>query len=180
MFLYSSFLLAENKESNLHQAPYFSKQMRPPTITHYKWWLRVAVYIISLLSGQSTATLLGELYYDKGGNSKWMATFVQSAGFPILIPLFFFFLPTTSTTSQGRYAAWKSWFQHSSAHPSVESCACPCTPATSQGETAARQDRLQSNSAHPSDESCVYPCSSATTYHHPFATLPFFRPNIGR
>lgn len=44
-------------------------------------------YILLLLSGQSSATLLGRLYYDKGGNSKWMATLVQSAGFPILLPL---------------------------------------------------------------------------------------------
>ncbi|KAJ7011265.1 purine permease 21-like isoform X3 [Populus alba x Populus x berolinensis] len=43
------------------------------------------------ITGQSAATLLGGLYYDKGGNSKWMATFVQSAGFPILLPLLFFF-----------------------------------------------------------------------------------------
>ncbi|XP_076908901.1 putative purine permease 11 [Bidens hawaiensis] len=54
---------------------------------HYRWWLRVVVYIIFLLAGQATATLLGGLYYDKGGNSKWMATLVQSAGFPILIPV---------------------------------------------------------------------------------------------
>lgn len=67
-----------------------------PTIKHYKRWFRVALYIIFLLAGQSTATLLGRLYYDKGGNSKWMATFVQSAGFPILIPLQFFFSPSTN------------------------------------------------------------------------------------
>ena len=47
-----------------------------------------------LLAGQSAATLLGRLYYDKGGNSKWMATLVQSAGFPILTPLLCFFHPT--------------------------------------------------------------------------------------
>ncbi|XP_071736577.1 probable purine permease 11 [Rutidosis leptorrhynchoides] len=67
-----------------------------PKTKTYKWWLRVAVYIFFLLAGQATATLLGELYYDKGGNSKWMATFVQSAGFPILIPALLFILRSTS------------------------------------------------------------------------------------
>lgn len=49
------------------------------------------IYTIFVLSGQSVATLLGRLYFEKGGKSKWMATIVQPAGFPILIPFYFFF-----------------------------------------------------------------------------------------
>lgn len=67
--------------------------------TNYSWWLRVTIYSLFLLAGQSAATLLGRLYYDKGGNSKWMATFVQSAGFPVLLPLLFFFPSSTKLTT---------------------------------------------------------------------------------
>ncbi|KAM6588509.1 hypothetical protein CsatA_011114 [Cannabis sativa] len=74
-----------------------------PKLIHYKWWLRVMIYIVFIIAGQSAATLLGRLYYDKGGNSKWIATLVQSAGFPILIPLLFFFsspIKPNNTTTQ--------------------------------------------------------------------------------
>ncbi|KAF3448189.1 hypothetical protein FNV43_RR08902 [Rhamnella rubrinervis] len=76
------------------------RQMGLPKLVEYTWWIRITIYTLFLLTGQSAATLLGRLYYDKGGNSKWMATFVQSAGFPILLPLLFFFTsPTKSTTT---------------------------------------------------------------------------------
>lgn len=48
------------------------------------------VYTIFVLGGQLVATILGRLYYDKGGNSKWMATLVINAGYPILLPLYLF------------------------------------------------------------------------------------------
>ncbi|XP_027182670.1 probable purine permease 11 [Coffea eugenioides] len=79
----------ENKELNsqLRMPSTATTQQRLPTYKDYMWWFRVSLYIVSLLAGQSAATLLGRLYYDKGGNSKWMATFVQSAGFPVLLPI---------------------------------------------------------------------------------------------
>lgn len=52
----------------------------------------MAIYMLSLLSGQSVALLLGRLYFGKGGKSKWMATLVQTAGFPVLLP--FYISPT--------------------------------------------------------------------------------------
>lgn len=49
----------------------------------------MAIYSVLVLSGQSAATLLGRLYYEKGGNSEYVAALMQCAGFPILIPLLF-------------------------------------------------------------------------------------------
>ncbi|KAE8658478.1 putative purine permease 9 [Hibiscus syriacus] len=77
----------QNQDKDLSSA----NQPQSSRFRHYKWWIRVISYIVFLIAGQSAATLLGRLYYDKGGNSKWMATFVQSAGFPILLPLLFYF-----------------------------------------------------------------------------------------
>ncbi|KAK8693367.1 hypothetical protein V6N13_070952 [Hibiscus sabdariffa] len=69
----------------------------------WQWWLMVATNILFLIVGQAAAVLLGRFYYDQGGNSEWMATFVQTAGFPILfIPLFLLRpsrKPETSTSS---------------------------------------------------------------------------------
>ncbi|XP_028754823.1 probable purine permease 10 [Neltuma alba] len=60
-------------------------------------WLRIALYVVSVLLGQSAATLLGRLYYQEGGNSKWLATLVQLVGFPILLPLYS--IPASKQTS---------------------------------------------------------------------------------
>ena len=65
---------------------------------HWKWWFMVVINILFLLVGQTSAMLLGRFYYDQGGNSKWMATLVQTAAFPILfIPLYLF--PSPPNTS---------------------------------------------------------------------------------
>ncbi|XP_048320134.2 probable purine permease 10 isoform X3 [Ziziphus jujuba] len=48
----------------------------------------MTIYTFFLLSGQSVATLLGRLYFDKGGKSKWMGTIVQLIGFPIFLPYY--------------------------------------------------------------------------------------------
>ncbi|XP_027189255.1 purine permease 21-like [Cicer arietinum] len=64
-----------------------------------RYYLKVAIYVALILVGQSSATLLGRLYYEKGGKSKWMATLVQLAGFPILLPYYFFILSSKKFTT---------------------------------------------------------------------------------
>ncbi|KDP45955.1 hypothetical protein JCGZ_11858 [Jatropha curcas] len=88
----------ETPDSNKGYLFSVDDKLQLPKLVHYKWWLRVTCYTLFVLSGQSAATLLGRLYYDKGGNSKWMATFVQSAGFPILLPLLFFVSPSANSS----------------------------------------------------------------------------------
>ncbi|CAH9086659.1 unnamed protein product [Cuscuta europaea] len=66
----------------------------------YTWWVRIGLYIIFLVAGESAGTLLGRFYYDKGGNSMWTATLVQSAGFPVFLPLCFFSFSSSSRTGQ--------------------------------------------------------------------------------
>ncbi|XP_019188045.1 PREDICTED: probable purine permease 11 isoform X2 [Ipomoea nil] len=64
------------------------------------FWILLAVNVIFLLVGQAAAIILGRIYYDNGGNSKWMATLVQTAGFPVLlIPYFLIPSPKEHTDS---------------------------------------------------------------------------------
>ncbi|XP_043718290.1 probable purine permease 11 [Telopea speciosissima] len=67
----------------------------------WKLLLFVALNGFFLLLGLSVATLLTRYYYEKGGNSKWLAALVQTAAFPILLPLSHFpsFASTTTTTT---------------------------------------------------------------------------------
>lgn len=64
-----------------------------------KWWAQIFIYSFLVLAGQSAAILLGRLYFDKGGNSKWMSTLVQCAGFPAFLP-FYCFLPKKDDKEQ--------------------------------------------------------------------------------
>ncbi|KAK8992496.1 hypothetical protein V6N11_048575 [Hibiscus sabdariffa] len=56
-----------------------------PKSRNYKRWLRIGLFTFFVLAGQSIATLLGRLYFEKGGKSQWLATLMQLAGFPLLI-----------------------------------------------------------------------------------------------
>ncbi|MCD9559037.1 hypothetical protein HAX54_016763 [Datura stramonium] len=77
-------------------------EIKAPTLVQYKWWIQIVIYSIFVLSGQAIGTLLGRLYFDKGGNSKWLATLVQTIGFPILIPFLFIITSSTNYTSNNK------------------------------------------------------------------------------
>jgi len=65
----------------------------------YYRWFRIAIHSALLLVCGSAAILLGRLYYEKGGKSKWMGTLVQLGGFPILLPYYFISAPKNLTTN---------------------------------------------------------------------------------
>nr|XP_023905659.1 probable purine permease 10 [Quercus suber] len=62
-------------------------------------WLRMTIFTLFVLSGQSAEILLGRFYHEKGGKSKWTATLVQDAGFPIIIPYYYISPPKKPTTN---------------------------------------------------------------------------------
>lgn len=90
IFLYICIFLTAEEVIGAKSQDYsnVSNQALIPQLRNYKRWICVAMYTIFILSGESVATILGRLYYEKGGKSKWMGTFVQLAGFPILLPYY--------------------------------------------------------------------------------------------
>ncbi|KAL2244699.1 probable purine permease 9 [Sesamum indicum] len=79
-----------------------------PLLKQHKMWFQMAIYSLLVLSGQSAATLLGRLYYEKGGKSKYIAALVQSAGFPFLLPFLYIAArnnPTIQQTSPSKNLA---------------------------------------------------------------------------
>ncbi|KNA19985.1 hypothetical protein SOVF_056470 [Spinacia oleracea] len=67
-------------------------------LTRKRWWMFVAINIAFVVLGQTGAVLLGRFYYAEGGSSMFLATIVQTAGFPILfIPLILIPLPACSS-----------------------------------------------------------------------------------
>ncbi|OMO66815.1 hypothetical protein CCACVL1_20981 [Corchorus capsularis] len=77
---------------------------------HGRSWLRIGIFTILALCGQTSAVMLTRLYYVKGGNSNWVATLVQ-----ILVG--FKYLPVSTMTlilaSQLAFNAFFSYFLNS-------------------------------------------------------------------
>ncbi|KAK8559934.1 hypothetical protein V6N13_016666 [Hibiscus sabdariffa] len=68
---------------------------------HIIKWLRVVLYAILAISGQTSALLLSRLYYQKGGTSNWVESLTQVIGFPVLLPYYLFHCSTTAPSDGG-------------------------------------------------------------------------------
>ncbi|KAK0574236.1 hypothetical protein LWI29_020160 [Acer saccharum] len=88
-YIYQQYLVESEEDEEAKQGGVQNEPLvpvhRPENVRR---WIRIAIHAFFILSGQSAATLLGALYFKKGGNSKWMATLVQLAGFPVLFPYY--------------------------------------------------------------------------------------------
>ncbi|XP_023548758.1 probable purine permease 11 isoform X1 [Cucurbita pepo subsp. pepo] len=81
--------MTDNQQPILDKGVTSGDELPLAHLKRWQWWFLVALNIFFLIVGQAAAVLLGRFYYDQGGNSKWMATVVQTAAFPVLfIPLF--------------------------------------------------------------------------------------------
>ncbi|CAL0300541.1 unnamed protein product [Lupinus luteus] len=72
-------------------------QSRIDSRKRYYHWLLISLYAVFVLVSNSASTLLGRLYYEKGGKSKWMGSLVQHVGFPILLPCYCIIAPKKPT-----------------------------------------------------------------------------------
>ncbi|XP_010439891.1 PREDICTED: probable purine permease 6 [Camelina sativa] len=90
---------SETQELCLHvngeHARNFSTEQRCHS---YSWRIKVSLYVFLLLAGETMATLLGRLYYEKGGKSTWLETLVQLVGFPLTFPCYYYIKPEPSKT----------------------------------------------------------------------------------
>ncbi|KAF7849021.1 hypothetical protein BT93_L1330 [Corymbia citriodora subsp. variegata] len=90
---------------------------------NFRWWIRVALYSLFVLSGQLVGALLGTLYYKKGGNSKWLAALVSLGGFPILLLLYFIPTPKQPSDPNNPHIQTDAQAQYQSRSPSLKSLA---------------------------------------------------------
>ncbi|XP_071686388.1 probable purine permease 11 [Rutidosis leptorrhynchoides] len=83
-----------------------SNLMTLAKLKQWQWWLLVIINISFILIGQVFAVILARLYYDQGGNSKWLVTFLQTAAFPIFFVPYFLFRSSkeSSTTSTSSFS----------------------------------------------------------------------------
>ena len=81
--------MPESKGANSSTGPVSQRTVSRPAQNYMIRWLRIALYIIFGICGQTAGTLLIRLYYEKGGTSKWVGTLLQVVGFPILLPYYF-------------------------------------------------------------------------------------------
>ncbi|CAM0901520.1 unnamed protein product [Alopecurus aequalis] len=69
-----------------------------------RWWLTVLLEMLVVLCGYTASTLLARLYYNSGGNSKWLVTLMQSGGSPLLA-IFLLITPPDSVSEPQPAAA---------------------------------------------------------------------------
>ncbi|XP_022724351.1 probable purine permease 10 [Durio zibethinus] len=89
----------EAKGENSSTGPVSQRTMSGPAQNYMIRMLRIALYTIFVLCGQTSASLLTRLYYEKGGTSTWVETIVQVVGFPILLPYYFISQPKVMCSS---------------------------------------------------------------------------------
>nr|XP_009775648.1 PREDICTED: probable purine permease 8 isoform X2 [Nicotiana sylvestris] len=91
----------EAEETKNMETPIVKAQSLNPKADKYKKWLEIGIHTFIVLASQSVATILGKLYYNKGGNSTWLSSLTQTVGFPILLIPMIFWTKRTPKEEEG-------------------------------------------------------------------------------
>ncbi|KAI5066978.1 hypothetical protein GOP47_0017506 [Adiantum capillus-veneris] len=70
-----------------------AKELSSPTVNFFgkprSYWVLMIASSIALVVGLSSASLLGRFYFVNGGSRRWVYTWIESTGWPVLLlPLF--------------------------------------------------------------------------------------------
>ncbi|MCL7033386.1 hypothetical protein MKW94_026885 [Papaver nudicaule] len=77
-----------------------------------KNWLMIIINCAFVAIGQVAGPLLMRLYYLHGGNRKWLASFTQSGGFPVLVfPIIFLFIQSKLSTRKNDESPLTFWLE---------------------------------------------------------------------
>ncbi|GMI72330.1 hypothetical protein like AT4G18220 [Hibiscus trionum] len=82
--------MPESIGSNSNTGTISQTTVSPPAENHIIKWLRVILYAVIAVSGQTSGLLLSRLYYQKGGTSNWVESLTQVVGFPVLLPYYLY------------------------------------------------------------------------------------------